>query len=185
MSNPGNPIEALLAEKRSFPPSEEFRSQAIVKDTTIYEKARKDPEAFWAQAAESLTWFQKWDKVLEWNPPLAKWFVGGKINVSVNCLDRHVTSWRRNKAALIWEGEPGEELVLTYGDLYREVNKFANVLKKMGIGKGDRVTVYMPVVPELPIPPLPAPESVPPQRGLRRVQRESCATALTMPSQNW
>jgi acetyl-CoA synthetase len=151
MNNPGTPIEALLAEKRSFPPADDFRSQAIVRDAAIYEKARKDPEAFWAEAAENLTWFRKWDKVLEWNPPLAKWFVGGKINVSVNCLDRHVTTWRRNKAALIWEGEPGEERVLTYGDLYREVNKFANVLKKLGIKKGDRVTIYLPMVPELPI----------------------------------
>jgi len=151
MSNPGTPIEALLAEKRAFPPADEFRSQAVVKDAAIYEKARKDPEAFWAEAAESLSWFRKWDRVLEWTPPLAKWFVGGKINVSVNCLDRHIKTWRRNKAALIWEGEPGEERVLTYGDLYREVSKFANVLKKLGIRKGDRVTIYMPMVPELPI----------------------------------
>jgi acetyl-CoA synthetase len=151
MSNPGTPIEALLAEKRSFPPSDDFRNQAVVKDATIYERAAKDPEAFWAEAAESLSWIRKWDKVIEWNAPLAKWFVGGKINVSANCLDRHVKTWRRNKAAFIWEGEPGEERVLTYGDLYREVNKFANVLKKMGIRKGDRVTIYMPMVPELPI----------------------------------
>jgi acetyl-CoA synthetase len=151
MTNPGTPIEALLAEKRSFPPSEEFRKQAVLRDPAIYEKARKDPEAFWAEAAESLNWFQKWDKVLDWSPPVAKWFVGGKVNVSYNCLDRHMVSWRRNKAAFIWEGEPGEERVLTYGDLYREVNKFANVLKKLGIKKGDRVTIYMPMVPELPI----------------------------------
>jgi acetyl-CoA synthetase len=149
MGNPEIPIEALLAEKRSFAPSEQFRSQAAVKDKGIYEKARQDPEAFWAEAAQNLTWFRKWDRVLEWNPPLVKWFVGGKLNVSVNCLDRHVKTWRRNKAALIWEGEPGEERVLTYGDLYREVNKFANVLKKLGIKKGDRVTIYMPMVPEL------------------------------------
>jgi acetyl-CoA synthetase len=151
MSSPQTPIEALLSEKRSFPPADEFRRQAIVSDAAVYEKARKDPETFWAEAAQSLTWFRKWDKVLEWNPPLVKWFVGGKINVSTNCLDRHITSWRRNKAALIWEGEPGEERVLTYGDLYREVNKFANVLRKLGIKKGDRVTIYMPMVPELPI----------------------------------
>jgi acetyl-CoA synthetase len=151
MSSPQTPIEALLSEKRSFPPADEFRRQAIVSDAAVYEKARKDPETFWAEAAQSLTWFRKWDKVLEWNPPLVKWFVGGKINVSTNCLDRHVTTWRRNKAALIWEGEPGEERVLTYGDLYREVNKFANVLRKLGIKKGDRVTIYMPMVPELPI----------------------------------
>jgi acetyl-CoA synthetase len=117
----------------------------------VYEKAKKDPEGFWAEAARSLDWFKPWDKVLEWNPPIAKWFTGGKLNVSYNCLDRHVKTWRRNKAALIWEGEPGEERVLTYADLYREVNKFANVMKKLGIGKGDRVTIYMPMVPELPI----------------------------------
>ena len=151
MSNPGTPIEALLAEKRSFPPSDDFRNQAVVKDATIYERAAKDPEAFWAEAAESLSWIRKWDEVLEWNAPLAKWFVGGKLNVSANCLDRHIKTWRRNKAAFIWEGEPGEERVLTYGDLYRQVNKFANVLKKLGVRKGDRVTIYMPMVPELPI----------------------------------
>ena len=117
----------------------------------MYERAQKDPEGFWAEAARSLDWFKPWDKVLEWNPPIAKWFAGGKINVSYNCLDRHVKTWRRNKAALIWEGEPGEERVLTYADLYREVNKFANVMKKLGIKKGDRVTIYMPMVPELPI----------------------------------
>ena len=117
----------------------------------MYERAKKDPEGFWAEAARSLDWFKPWDKVLEWNPPIAKWFIGGKLNVSYNCLDRHMKTWRRNKAALIWEGEPGEERVLTYADLYREVNKFANVMKKLGIKKGDRVTIYMPMVPELPI----------------------------------
>ncbi|MEW5976573.1 MAG: acetate--CoA ligase [Acidobacteriota bacterium] len=151
MTDQNVPIEALLAEKRSFLPPDELKRQANVKDPGIYEEARKDPEAFWGQAADSLDWFKKWDKVLEWNPPLAKWFVGGQINVSYNCLDRHVKTWRRNKAAFIWEGEPGEERVLTYADLYREVNKFANVLKRLGIKKGDRVTIYMPMVPELPI----------------------------------
>jgi acetyl-CoA synthetase len=140
-----------LAEKRSFPPSEDFRKWAILRDAAIYARANKDPEAFWGEAAQSLHWFQKWDKVLDWNPPLAQWFVGGKINVSYNCLDRHVATWQRNKAAIIWEGEPGEQRVLTYADLYREVNKFANVLKRLGVRKGDRVTIYMPMVPELPI----------------------------------
>jgi len=151
MTDPNQPIEALLAEKRVFPPSRDFHEQAIVRDVAIYAKANKDPEAFWAEAAQSLDWFQKWDKVLDWKPPQARWFVGGKINVSHNCLDRHVATWRRNKAAIIWEGEPGEERVLTYADLYREVNKFANVLKRLGVKKGDRVTIYMPMVPELPI----------------------------------
>ncbi|MCI0620959.1 MAG: acetate--CoA ligase [Acidobacteria bacterium] len=151
MTVPGQPIEALLAEERTFEPPRALREQANINDPTIYERAKKDPEGFWAEAAKSLDWFKPWDKVLEWNPPLAKWFVGSKINVSYNCLDRHVKTWRRNKAALIWEGEPGEERVLTYADLYREVNKFANVMKKLGVKKGDRVTIYMPMVPELPI----------------------------------
>jgi acetyl-CoA synthetase len=151
MTSPKQPIEALLAEERSFPPAKELRDHANINDPGIYERTKKDPQAFWAEAARSLEWFKPWDKVLEWNPPLAKWFVGGKINVSYNCLDRHVKTWRRNKAALIWEGEPGEERVLTYGDLYREVNKFANVMKELGVGKGDRVTIYLPMVPELAI----------------------------------
>jgi len=151
MSSPNQPIEALLAEERAFEPNAELRKQANISDPGVYEKAKKDPEGFWAEAARSLDWFKPWDKVLEWNPPIAKWFTGGKLNVSYNCLDRHVKTWRRNKAALIWEGEPGEERVLTYADLYREVNKFANVMKKLGIRKGDRVTIYMPMVPELPI----------------------------------
>jgi acetyl-CoA synthetase len=151
MASTSKPLEALLDEGRTFPPSEEFRQQANVNDPGVYDKAAQDPDGFWAAAAEEFEWFQKWDKVLEWNPPWAKWFVGGKMNVSVNCLDRHVKTWRRNKAAFIWEGEPGEERVLTYADLYREVNKFANVLKNLGIKKGDRVTIYMGMIPELPI----------------------------------
>ncbi len=151
MSSPNLPIEALLAEERSFPPSQTLRERANINDPAAYEKARNDPESFWAEAAQSLDWFKPWDKVLDWNPPWAKWFVGGKLNVSYNCLDRHMKTWRRNKAAFIWEGEPGEERVLTYADLYREVNKFANVMKKLGVKKGDRVTIYMPMVPELAI----------------------------------
>jgi acetyl-CoA synthetase len=151
MTSPKLPIEALLAEQRAFEPSTPLREQANISDPSVYERAQKDPEGFWAEAARSLDWFKPWDKVLDWNPPMAKWFSGGKINVSYNCLDRHMKTWRRNKAALIWEGEPGEERVLTYADLYREVNKFANVMKKLGIKKGDRVTIYMPMVPELPI----------------------------------
>jgi len=151
MGSPNLPIESLLAEERAFEPTAALREQANINDADVYERAKKDPEGFWAEAARSLDWFKPWDKVLEWDPPIAKWFTGGKINVSYNCLDRHVKTWRRNKAALIWEGEPGEERVLTYADLYREVNKFANVMKKLGIRKGDRVTIYMPMVPELPI----------------------------------
>jgi acetyl-CoA synthetase len=151
MASAPKPLEALLEEGRTFPPSEAFRSQANVSDPDVREKAAQHPEEFWAGIAEGLEWFKKWDKVLEWDLPFAKWFVGGKLNVSVNCLDRHVRTWRRNKAAFIWEGEPGEERVLTYADLYREVNKFANALKKLGIQKGDRVTIYMGMIPELPI----------------------------------
>ena len=151
MNRSDQPIEALLAEERRFPPPEGVARSANMADSGIYQRAAKDPEAYWAQAAESLEWIRKWDRVLDWNPPIAQWFVGGKINVSVNCLDRHVRGWRRNKAAFIWEGEPGEERVLTYADLYREVNRFANAMKRLGVRKGDRVTIYMPMIPELPI----------------------------------
>ena len=151
MTSPNQPIEALLDEERIFPAPELFKQSAQFIDPSIYAKANQDFQAFWADAAKGLHWIQPWETVLEWNPPFAKWFVGGKLNVSFNCVDRHAKSWRRNKAALIWEGETGEERVLTYGDLYREVNKFANVLKNLGVQKGDRVTIYMPMVPELPI----------------------------------
>ncbi|RMF94114.1 MAG: acetate--CoA ligase [Candidatus Schekmanbacteria bacterium] len=144
------PIEALLDEQRLFAPPEDFVKNANVKDEKIYEEG-KNIEDFWAKAAENIDWFKKWDKVLEWNPPFAKWFVGGKLNVSYNCLDRHIKTHRKNKAAIIWEGEPGDEKVYTYWDLYREVCKFANVLKQFGVKKGDRVTIYMPMIPELPI----------------------------------
>jgi acetyl-CoA synthetase len=144
-------IAALLEEERTFPPPEEFKRQANINDPKIYEEAARDPEAFWAKAAEELDWFKRWDKVLEWDPPWAKWFVGGKLNASYNCIDRHLRTWRRNKAAIIFEGEPGDERVLTYQDLHREVSKFANVLKKLGIKKGDRVAIYLPMIPELPI----------------------------------
>ena len=151
MNRSDQPIEALLDEERLFPPPEECSRNANMAAPDIYQRAAKDPEAYWAQAAESLEWMRKWDRVLDWKPPIAQWFVGGKLNVSVNCLDRHVRGWRRNKAAFIWEGEPGEERVLTFADLYREVNRFANAMKRLGVQKGDRVTIYMPMIPELPI----------------------------------
>ena len=144
-------LEALLDERRKFVPSSDFRRQANWNDPAVFEQARKDPEAFWARQAERLDWFRKWDKVLEWNAPWAKWFVGGKLNVTHNCVDRHANSARRNKAAIIWEGEPGDSRVLTFAMLQREVNKFANVLKSLGVKKGDRVAVYMSMTPELPI----------------------------------
>ena len=122
-AEPGKTIEALLEEGRQFPPPEEFRQQANVKDPEVYERARRDPEGFWAAWAQELHWFRKWEKVLEWTPPWAQWFVGGKTNMAYNCLDRHLSSPRKNKAAIVWEGEPGDSRVLTYWDLHREVSK--------------------------------------------------------------
>ena len=144
-------IDSLLKEREQYPPSGDFVRRALVKDDALYKQAAKDPEGFWAQEAERLHWSKKWDRVLQWEAPFAKWFVGGKINVSENCLDRHVHSDRRNKAAIVWEGEPGDKKVFTYYQLWREVNKFANVLKSLGVKRGDRVTIYMPMIPELPI----------------------------------
>ncbi|MGH9325256.1 MAG: acetate--CoA ligase [Terriglobia bacterium] len=144
-------LEALLEEKRLYPPPKEFQKQANWPDLSIYERARKDPEAFWAAEAENLAWIKRWDTVLEWKAPWAKWFVGGKLNVAYNCVDRHAASSRRNKAAIVWEGEPGDSRVLTFGMLEREVNRCANGLKSLGVKKGDRVAIYMGMTPELPI----------------------------------
>ncbi|MCH7858859.1 MAG: acetate--CoA ligase [Candidatus Marinimicrobia bacterium] len=143
---------ALPGEDRTFQPSSEFRERSHVSDDSLYELANQDRLGFWEKQAEQLHWFKKWDRVLEWDAPYAKWFIGGKLNISYNCLDRHIQTWRRNKAAIIWEGELGGQRVLTYWDLYREVNKFANVLKeRFGVKQGDRVTIYMPMIPELAI----------------------------------
>ncbi len=142
-------IEVLLKEGRRFPPPKEFKRSAHVTSVRILDRARKDPQGFWAKAAKELDWFKPWKRVLEWKCPWAKWFIGGKINASYNCLDRHVKTSRKNKAAIIWEGEPGDERILTYRDVWREVNKFANVLKKLGVKKGDRVAIYMGMIPEL------------------------------------
>jgi acetyl-CoA synthetase len=144
-------IDTLLVETRTFAPPEEFVRRANVRDPKVYQEASDDLEGFWARFAEQLHWSKKWDRVLDWQAPWAKWFVGGVTNISYNCLDRHLSGPARNKAAIIWEGERGEERVLTYWDLHREVCKFANALKGLGVRKGDRVTVYMPTVPELPI----------------------------------
>jgi acetyl-CoA synthetase len=148
-------IDSTLDEQRSFAPSVEFSQKAQIKSLAEYEALYKEsveqPEKFWARAAEELHWFKKWDKVLEWKAPWAKWFVGGEINLSYNCLDRHVHTARKNKAALIWESEPGEIRTYTYQQLWREVQKFANVLKDLGVRKGDRVAIYMGMTPELPI----------------------------------
>ena len=148
-------IESVLKEDRVFEPPKDFSAKAHIKNLqdyeTLYQQALDDPEGFWASMAKELDWFKPWEKVLEWNPPFAKWFVGGRTNIAHNCLDRHLTTARKNKAAIIWEGEPGDERILTYQVLHREVCKFANVLKQIGVNTGDRVAIYMPMVPELPI----------------------------------
>ncbi len=141
-------IDVLLQEHRKFPPPAEFRENAHVRTFDVYDRAAADYEAYWAEQAAALEWSKPWKKVLDWKPPHAKWFVGGKLNVSTNCVDRHLRTARRNKAALVWEGEPGERRTLTYWDLYCDVTKFANVLRKLGVGKGDRVAIYLPMVPE-------------------------------------
>jgi acetyl-CoA synthetase len=152
MSEPSS-IESILKESRLFMPPAEFAQNAHVKSLAeyeaIYSAAEADPEGFWASRAESLDWFRKWDTVLEWNEPHAKWFVGGKINAAYNCLDRHIGTWRKNKAAIIWEGETGEIRTITYLQLHGEVSRFANVLKSLGVEKGDRVALYMPLIPAL------------------------------------
>jgi acetyl-CoA synthetase len=148
-------IESILHEDRVFPPPADFAANAHIKSFEEYERlyaqAEEDFEGFWASVAQNLHWFRHWDVILDWKEPHAKWFVGGKINASYNCLDRHLSNWRRNKAAIIWEGEPGDQRTLTYQQLYTEVCKFANVLKKLGVKTGDRVALYMPLVPELAI----------------------------------
>jgi acetyl-CoA synthetase len=151
-------IESLLKEKRVFKPGAEFAKRANWSRKTVQEYRKlgaKNPERFWARMArEHVTWFTPWKQVLRWKPPFARWFVGGKLNVSYNCLDRHLAgenAWRRNKAAILWEGEPGDSRVLTYAELHREVCRFANVLKGLGVKKGDRVALYMPMIPELAI----------------------------------
>jgi acetyl-CoA synthetase len=148
-------LDSTLRENRVFPPPAEFSAHAHVKSLEeydrLYQQSIQDPEAFWAEAAKELHWFKPWDRVLEWDLPWAKWFVGGELNLSYNCVDRHALSERRDKTALIWEGEPGEVRRLTYAELHAEVQKFANGLKSLGIKKGDRVAVYMGMAPELAI----------------------------------
>jgi acetyl-CoA synthetase len=151
MSSAASHIDSVLKETRQFPPPAEFTATARVTPAEaqrLREWAARDPDGFWAEQAKSLHWFRPWSKVLEWNEPFAKWFVGGTLNASDNCLDRHLSGPRKNKAAIIFEGEPGDTRTLTYAQLHREVCKFANALKNLGIGKGDRVTIYMPMVPE-------------------------------------
>jgi acetyl-CoA synthetase len=140
-------LATLLSEHRRFPPPPDFaaRANAVL---ALYQAAAQDREGYWADQARALDWIRPWDRVLEWNPPHAKWFVGGKLNVSANCLDRHLTGPRRNKAAIIWEGEPGDRQVLTYWELAREVSRCANALRRLGIKRGDRVAIYLPMVPQ-------------------------------------
>ena len=148
-------IQSTLSEHRVFDPPSEFSSKAHIGSMAdyerLYEEADRDPETFWARIAGEIEWFEPWTKVLEWNVPWAKWFVGGKLNLSHNCLDRHAATWRKNKAAIIWEGEPGEIRTLTYQQLLSAVSRCANVLKSFGVKKGDRVAIYMGMSPELAI----------------------------------
>jgi acetyl-CoA synthetase len=144
-------IENLLSELRVFEPPAAFTQQAIVADRSVYERAAADHEAFWAEMAGQLTWSKTWDTVMDWNPPWVKWFVGGKLNASYNCLDRHLEAGGGDKVAYYWEGEPGEKRTITYRDLYEETCRFANALRSLGIGKGDRVAIYLGMIPELPV----------------------------------
>jgi acetyl-CoA synthetase len=141
-------LDDLLREDRRFPPPPDFTAGAVAGDPEVFERAAADPEGYWAECAERLDWFEPWDRVLEWTPPHAKWFVGGRLNVSYNCLDRHVAAGRGDRAALMWEGEPGDRRTYTYAELLEEVSRFANALEKLGVGRGDRVTIYLPMIPE-------------------------------------
>jgi acetyl-CoA synthetase len=143
-------LETFAQEDRSFPPPPEFAAQANVKDKAIYDRAAKDLEGFWAEHAKTLTWRKPFSKVLEWDAPYAKWFVGGELNISENCLDRHVKAGKGTKVAFHWEGEPGDTRTITYQDLLDETQRAANALKELGVKKGDRVAIYMPMIPELP-----------------------------------
>jgi len=148
MSNDSGALDALLSETRRFAPPADFVERAVVRGAEIYEEASADREAYWAEWAKQLDWFEPWHTVLEWTPPHAKWFLGGRLNVAHNCLDRHLDGPRAEQVALIWEGEPGDTRTFTYGELHEQVCRFANSLKGLGVGKGDRVTIYLPMIPE-------------------------------------
>ena len=147
----GAAIEDYLAEVRTFPPPEEFARSAVVRDRSMFEQAAADPEAFWAEQARALTWFEPWEQVLDWQLPFAKWFVGGRLNVAFNCLDRHVEAGIGDRVAFYFEGEPGDRLTITYAELLEAVGRCANALRSLGIERGDRVAIYMPMIPELPV----------------------------------
>ena len=144
-------IEDYLAEHRSFPPPPGFAESALVADRSLYERAAADPEAFWAEQARQLAWFEPFEKVLEWNLPFAKWFTGGRLNVAYNCLDRHVEGGLGDRVAFHFEGEPGDTRTITYAELLDEVGRCANALRSLGVSRGDRVAIYMPMIPELPV----------------------------------
>ena len=148
MSTDAGALDDLLHEDRRFPPPSGFASRAVMDDPSVYDRAASDPESYWAEWAAKLDWFEPWRTVLEWSPPHAKWFVGGKLNVSYNCLDRHIESGHGDRTALVWEGEPGDTRTFTYAQLHREVCRFANALRGLGVEKGDRVTIYLPMIPE-------------------------------------
>ena len=148
----GAAIEDYFVEDRTFPPPEGFKERSLVAGPFLYDEADEDYEGFWAkQGGGALDWFEEWHTILEWDLPFAKWFVGGTLNVSYNCLDRHVAAGKGDKVAYHWEGEPGDTRTITYADLLAEVQRFANALKGLGVQKGDRVAIYMPMIPELPV----------------------------------
>jgi acetyl-CoA synthetase len=152
MQSPSDPssgiIETLLREDRVYTPSPEFKAQANINDPAVYARAEQDPLGFWMEAAGRISWFKQPTRTLDWNPPFARWFDDGVLNASYNCLDRQLDT-RGDKTAIIWEGEPGEVRTFTYRDLYREVNRAAQMLRNMGVHKGDRVAIYMPMIPEV------------------------------------
>ncbi|HEX8694684.1 MAG TPA: acetate--CoA ligase [Longimicrobium sp.] len=141
-------LDSLLQEDRTFPPPPEFAARAHVSGPEVYARADADPEGYWAGWAEQLHWFRRWDRVLEWEPPYSRWFVGGTLNAAYNCLDRHLDGPRRTRTAFLWEGEPGDRKSFTYEELHREVARAANALKRLGVRRGDRVAIYLPMIPE-------------------------------------
>jgi len=149
MADSHETIEALFDEARTFAPPPELASRAIVSSDKIYLEGSEDPEAYWAAQAERITWRQHWDQVLDWsNAPFAKWFVNGKLNVTESCLDRHLAE-HADRVAYYWEGEPGDRRIITYGELHAEVCRLANALDSLGVQKGDRIAIYMGMVPEM------------------------------------
>jgi len=148
---PRQAIESFSLEGRTLPPPADFKKHAIVRDQSMYDEANEDWKGFWAKQALALDWFEEWDTLLEWDLPFARWFGGGLLNVSYNCIDRHVAAGRGDKVAFHWEGEPGDTRTITYADLLADVQRFANVLKSLGVERGDRVAIYMPMIPELPV----------------------------------